>query len=550
MRISANHHWKEYFGQCKKLIRSANWSAFGKSFPMVLRLARTTQHHQDFLKVILPHQHHFLNPSNQLIYAELLLCARAFSQALDFINPLMPNPDAQSLYALALLRNQQPVEALNQAKAALKVGTRLDLAYRVIAEASFEMRLPKWQKAFEQAVDHTKGRQCGYVYIEWGRALELELQGAAARECWAIAKGIFHQDAFYEAQIMANMGLSCAKELKLEEAETHYAQLLKRAAHPEAQMFQSQAWRGFGLSWRAAGEYQRALFAYQKALLLAKEPFDKIQAQRGIGHTLRLQGYPSQALLPLRKALAIQQKHHLPLTIYPDLAAARLADGNLEAALDALEQWQGTGEDEERRQIVLAEIARQHQNPNLALEHAQKVRWNSLWGRDELIAFPKLQAFLIGMNMTLPNLPPSQIAFHVEVKARGTLQVRMNKRHINLNPTSRAAQLLVLLLEHGGSCSARQLLESLYPNTSKTEARSKQQLVSKAVVALRESLGWQDSVIQKGGVYTLDPNSTWDYDVQQARDKGETVSVFMTGVDEEWVLERIRSFEHQPRDLN
>ena len=536
--------------QCKKLICQQNWFALQQSFPVVLRLARSVKQHQDFLKMIEPLQSIIVNPSNHLIYAELLLCARAFTKALHFLETLMPNPNALSLYALALLRNQQPIEALKQAQIALPTGIRLDLAYRVIAEASFEMRLPNWQKAFGKAVDHTKGRQCGYVWIEWGRALELELQGAAARECWATAQDFFDQDAYYQAQIMANMGLSCVKELKLEEAEGHYAQLLKRASHPEAKSFESQAWRGFGLSWRAAGEYQRALFAYEKALKLAKEPFDKIQALRGIGHTLRLQGHPSQALTHLQKALAIQKKNNLPLTIYPDLAAARLSNGNIEAALNDLEQWQGSGEDEERRQIVLGEIARQHQNPNLALEYAQKVRWHSLWGREELKCFAKLQAFLIGMNINLPEIPPSNAEFQVVVRARGTLQISINQRRLSINPTSRAAQLLVLLLEHHQSRSAKDLLLDFYPNTTKIEARAKQKLISKAVAALREMLGWQESVVQKGGVYSLDPNSIWHYDVQEAREKGEAVAVFMTGVDEDWVLERIQFFEHQPRDLN
>ncbi len=550
MRISANNQWKEYVLQCRKLIRQENWLAMQHSFLVVLRLARTVQQHQDFVKLIEPHQKNMATAQNDLIYAELLLCARAFGKALGFLESLMPNPNAMSLYALALLRNQQPIRALEQAQSALKTGVRLDLAYRVIAEASFELRLAHWQEAFQKAIEFTKGRQSGYVWIEWGRALELELQGAAARECWARAKGFFQQDAFYEAQIMANMGLSCVRDLKLEEAESHYAQLLKRASHADAKHFQSQAWRGFGLAWRAAGEYQRALFAYEKALKLAKEPFDKIQAWRGIGHTQRLRGFPSHALLPLEKALQMQQKYRLPQTIYPDLAAALLSNGNVAAALGALEQWQGRGEDEERRQIVLAEIARRHHNPNLALEHAAKVRWNSLWGREELKAFPQLQALLLSMNIDIPTLAQISSNTEVVVKARGALQVSINQRNISISPTSRAAQVLVLLLEQEGSCSARALLEELYPNTPKTEARNKQKLISKAVAALREILGWQNSVVQKGGVYSLDPNSTWIYDVQQAKEKGETVSVFMTGVDAEWVLEQRRVFEHQPRDLN
>jgi DNA-binding SARP family transcriptional activator len=154
------------------------------------------------------------------------------------------------------------------------------------------------------------------------------------------------------------------------------------------------------------------------------------------------------------------------------------------------------------------------------------------------------------MNMSLPELPPINTEFQIVVKARGTLQISINQRRLSINPTSRAAQLLVLLLEHQKSRSARELLLDFYPNTTKVEARAKQKLISKAVAALREMLGWQDSVLQKGGVYSLDPNSIWHYDVQEAREKGEAVAVFMTGVIEDWVLERTRFFEHQPCDLN
>ncbi len=73
MRISPSNQWNEYYIQCKKLIRQQNWFALQQSFPVVLRLARNIKQHQDFLKMIEPLQSIILNPSNHLIYAELLL---------------------------------------------------------------------------------------------------------------------------------------------------------------------------------------------------------------------------------------------------------------------------------------------------------------------------------------------------------------------------------------------------------------------------------------------------------------------------------------------
>jgi hypothetical protein len=90
----------------------------------------------------------------------------------------------------------------------------------------------------------------------------------------------------------------------------------------------------------------------------------------------------------------------------------------------------------------------------------------------------------------------------------------------------------------------------LYPNIAKTQAKNKQKQISKAVVELRQKLGWQESIEQSGGVYTLAPTAVWHYDVTKARDHGEAIQVFMSGVDAEWVLERMWMFEHQPRVLN
>jgi tetratricopeptide (TPR) repeat protein len=535
--------------QCKRLRKSANWHALEQSFPTALRLAQNLVHFRELQALLEPIKHH-LSQNSQAPYIDLLLCTRDFQAAQALLESLPQTPDTLPLHALAKLRTGLPGAALEAAQQALEQNQRPEIAWRVIAEASFELGL-NWRSAFESAVKATTHRQQGFVYIEYGRCLEISLESAAARECWSKALEIFKGDTHYLAQVLGNLGLSCVRSGKLEQAEGFYSHMYSLPKNPSTPNLEWQAWRGLGITRRAAGEYQRALYAYQQAQRCATEPFETIQALRGIGHTLRLSGNPSQALGYLQQALKLQKKHHLHTNLEPDLAAAQLADGNPETARQTLLGWHGNGEDAQRSQIVQAELARLDSSPSLALEWVKNVNWYSLWGREELYAFPKLRALLLGMDVELPEPhQPVPKQTTIKVKARGAVQVWVNQRRMALNPTSRAAQVLVLLLEHGGSRALRELVEDLFPSVAKTQAQNKLKLVSKAVVELRQRFGWQESIEENGGVYSLDPEADWDYDVAQARDRGEVIQVFMSGVDADWVLERLHGFENQPRALN
>lgn len=531
--------------QAQQLVKSANWSALERYVPTMLRLAQNLYQYQSLYALLKPVKNNMNKP---LHYADLLLSVREFNQAKKELEPWLDLPESLPLYALALLRTNLPSTALEYAHKALEYNQRPELAHRVIAEASFELKLD-WKTAFEQALKATSKRQRGFVYIEYGRCFERMLEHASAQECWAEALLQFCKDSYYLALILGNLGLSCVRQGKLEEAETHYAKIKALPKIPHNN-FDWQSWRGLGLMRRAAGEYERALYAYRLAERRATEPFETVQALRGIGHTQRLQRHSSLALTTLVQALKLQKEHGLSTQIEPDLAAALLANGNVEKARNTLLSWQGSGEDHERSLIVIAELARIDQNSSLALEYARGVNWHSLWGREELSAFPKLRALLDGMDWQLPELIVPQNKFHVRVQARGIVQVFVNQRRIELGSTSQAAQVLVVLLEHGGSCSGRELLELIYPNTPNPQTRSKLKLVSKAVVILRQKLGWEKSIEENGGAYQLDVDATWDYDINKARASGEKVSVFMSGVDADWVEQQRRDFADQPRVLN
>jgi hypothetical protein len=100
------------------------------------------------------------------------------------------------------------------------------------------------------------------------------------------------------------------------------------------------------------------------------------------------------------------------------------------------------------------------------------------------------------------------------------------------------------LLEHEGEAPLDVILEAFYPNAvgSKDRARARK-MVWEHANTLRELLGWQDAVIALGGAYQLDPQTTWQYDIREARALKMFNGEFLAGVYSEWVLEVGRELE-------
>jgi hypothetical protein len=94
------------------------------------------------------------------------------------------------------------------------------------------------------------------------------------------------------------------------------------------------------------------------------------------------------------------------------------------------------------------------------------------------------------------------------------------------------------LLEHEGEAPLDVILEAFYPNAvgSKDRARARK-MVWEHANTLRELLGWQDAVIALGGAYQLDPQTTWQYDIREARALKMFNGEFLAGVYSEWALE-------------
>lgn len=135
---------------------------------------------------------------------------------------------------------------------------------------------------------------------------------------------------------------------------------------------------------------------------------------------------------------------------------------------------------------------------------------------------------------TAPQPLPYVAQTIVRVEARGALRVFVNARGVGIGAVGRVGELLVFLLEHGGSASTEVIGYALYPDAGYERARKN---LWALVKLLRRALGWEGSVLALRGAYQLDPSVTWEYDVSEARTRGNFKGEFLSGVYSEWALE-------------
>ena len=557
--ITRSGPWKELLVQTQVLLEQQAWLIVVRTVRVALGQGRRISAFESLLGLLEAYPKDWFDfEDGRVSFADVLLRCRRFKTALEWIElwyvedgVMRDDAALAALYSLALLNCGQPVRAL-EVSSGLSDG-RLEgagLAWRVKANCLHVLGQPGWDQAFAQASKQLGGRALGICLLEWGKALELAAEHGPARDRWAQALPLFDGDAYYRASLTFNLGLSCARELLLEQAERHFANLRAIARNPDANMFEARAWCGYGLVWRIAGEFQRAEHAYRRASSLASEPDDQQQAWRGLGHTLRLAGQVSAALEPLQRSTQFQVNQDGTNWAFVDLAVARWVNRDGRGTLEALDRV-GTlsGEDHDRRQILLAEMARVNGDANRALDLFEPLRLERLWVAEELTFFMELKQLLNIMGVTTPADLPRPKGLQVEVQAEGVLRVKLNGRRVALSPTSKAAQVLVLLLEHDHAMGVEALVLALFGD-KKDELASKRKLVSKAVRVLRDALGWPASVQESGGTYSLDDQVDWQYDVDTAISRGEPVAQFMVGVYADWALERAAQLRADDRILN
>ncbi|WP_288405342.1 tetratricopeptide repeat protein [uncultured Deinococcus sp.] len=462
-----------------------------------------------------------------LIFAEQ--ARKGLSQA-DFA-PLIAY-EALSLTSLG--HHQQALDVLAPVLDSLS-GLAAGTGWRARGQAMNSLRQEGWQEAFVQAGTLLQGRPLGLLLLEQGGALERIGQSAYARDLWRQALPLLQDDPVYVAWLRHALGNACLR-FALPEAEDHFLAMEQAVRDEMAALFRPWAACGLATARLAQGEWARALSGYRRGVRLAQEPIDQRLAWRGVGYTQRLMGKPELALETFQKAAAITPEDIASGTswVFVDIAACYAQIGRPEEAWAALER---TGpmvwDDEDRGSIVRAALAYQAGDLAEATRQLASVHIDALWVREEAHCFPDL------FDACAPRRPvPLSYSgpLRVEVHALGPLLVKVNGRPVPLRPTGRAGELLVLLLEQGNRAATEVLGDLLYPEG--TQKRSKSQAVWGLVRELRETLGWEESVLAQDGVYQLDPEVQWWYDVREALARGEATPQFLSGNYQAWVVER------------
>jgi tetratricopeptide (TPR) repeat protein len=415
----------------------------------------------------------------------------------------------------------------------------LGLSWRIRAVAAFSLEEPgeRWRDAFARAKAILTGISLGRCLLEVGVCEERSGDHTAARHAWAQALALLEHDAHYAAILHYNIGLSLLRE-RLPDAENHFLEMERLSKRRDAHGFRGRALCGLAASRRALGEYDRAAYTYAQALRHAGDDDDRRQALSGWGQTLRLAGQPTAALTKLSAAATatLEDQRVGQSWVFVTIAAIHAQQGALEAARSALGRsgsLESRDIDLRRAQIVRAEMARQSGDFTLARQLLTASQLNALMKDEECRCFPELFALL-------EVVPPQaqRPVTTVSVELRGSLRVQVNGREIALKPTGRPAELLALLIYHGGRLSGARVLEALYQlSADSRERRRCSQALWAVMRELGHALGWASSVRNVDGVYTLDPLAVWQTlpaDPHTFRSAGDR---FLDGIDSQWALE-------------
>ncbi|MFN3266590.1 MAG: tetratricopeptide repeat protein [Deinococcales bacterium] len=379
-----------------------------------------------------------------------------------------------------------------------------------------------WQGCFEAAIERLQGRALGICYMEFGDALFAMQDLSRARSQYTLACHILKHDRYYSARIRCKLGL-VALELGLTEAETHFLVARQQSQHPEASCFAARAWAGLGAVWRSYGEYDRAAYAYQRAIQKKPEPDDHIDLLCGLAQTWRCTGELNKALEALHEALG-GSSGTKTTKIHVLLAATHLQNGEVAQAQPWLKNLeQPKGETALRLTVLQAEQKRLAGEVRAARALLEQLPLERGCIQEEQRCFASL------FQVKTVQIPLKKI----EVRALGALEVRVNGRLLWLEPTSRAAELLVYLLEHAGQASSEAICHAFYPRA--TQVRNTEKTLWRIAQQLRDAFAWDSSIKNVGKAYVLDHCILQYYDARNATDK----SRLLEGVHSDW-LRRVR----------
>jgi hypothetical protein len=405
------------------------------------------------------------------------------------------------------------------------------LAWRIHGECLAALQQDGWHESFAKASQLLTGRSLGICHMEYGSWCFLRHELTQAQTQYNQAYAILKHDAHYGAWIKYNLGL-VTLELGLPEAEQHFYTVQDLSNRVDAKVFCSRAWSGIGAVRRSQGQWNRAIFAYERGLQYVNaenDADDRIAAMCGLGHTFRCAGQLNEALEVLWESLDYADETDKIRVL---IAATLLQRGAIQESqnqLKLLEKQPKNGETGMRFAILCAELARIEGQTVQALQHLQEINPKRLCVREERRCFPELFSFAEQHGWLSPHLP-AVVPLTVNVRALGVLEVRINQQAIHLKSSSKIAELLVFLLEQHGHASSESIAEALYPE--KNNARRTSQALWALAKQLREALGWDDSLQDKGKAYALGQDGViWDYDAAKQKNK----SRLLEGVYSNWV---------------
>jgi tetratricopeptide (TPR) repeat protein len=486
------------------------------------------------------------NPRWAALYADSLTGVRDMNTLLEFTDrsiPAFPVPTAARLHlarAWALLACARPLEARTHLLTAIPhlEGTPLGQAHHRLGYALHEIG-EACDDAFDQAEALLHGRTLGLCLIDRADCQRRDGDLQTARETLTRALSHLESDAYHLAWAHYNLG-EWWLETHPEQAKHHFTHAEQLTHHHHASAFRSRGLHALGSLHRLNRDWLRAEHAYIKALKHARDPDDQRAAAWSAARMQRLQGQPQRALTTLETAL---NAHPSPKgAIHTERAAALLMLGHQTSARKELAQTGYlTGRHATLRNIIAAELNRHDKDAEGALNLLENIDPRSVIALEETTCFPDLFTFARLSGRHVPDIT-KRPRHQVHVRACGVLHVTVNEQPVRLDPTGRAAELLVLLLEHDGHAHAETLVDQLYP--TETKPSRKYPALWQLANRIRTALGWPHSLRTDRGLYHLAADTDWHYDAKQARQTRTPQPHFLGGINTDWVLEVRRELQH------
>jgi tetratricopeptide (TPR) repeat protein len=520
---------------------------FGRALPTI----RTDDEWKDALELIerIPEEYRVASVEAATIYVRVLNGNRRFDNVIKFSARLATQHN-QAQIALVQLelagamidsnRSQEARHVLENAFPYLH-GEPLGIAFRRFGLVLFTQG-EVWREAFGRAKGLLSGNQLGYALLNEGYCLSESGQSAEARNVWLEALPLFRSHPKMLAWVRYNLGISALSDLD-PEAERHFLEAERLTRKPQAAALRAPTLNGLAGSRRVLGEWFRAEFAYRVGLEAARDAHDLTESYLGLARTLRLAGRHTEALETLEFALSEPELEHDLFHVaraknYLALGQPAKARASLERVGELVSEY-----DKWLERIARAELARQDQHFDEAINLLEGLPVTTLHAREEVRQWPELFALLRAVGKPVPEPLEYIKTTVVRVTANGILRVTVNARAVTIPPVGRTGELLVFLLEQGGAASLEVIRDAFFPDAQDEDVRRANKTIWFHAESLRKALGWASSVIALRGAYQLDPDVIWQYDIAEARAQGAFRGEFLKGVYSDWVLEVGRELE-------